>query len=91
MYLIFKLSLILLIITILIIGLSYFQVISKRLAPVINEKQANNDKQAKYLRELYGDMRIAKDVRLYQMVDWFKEISQEITQQYRENLKPKRS
>lgn len=59
------------------------------MAPIINEKQANNEKKVKYLRELYGDMQIAKDVRLYQMVDWFKEISQEITQQYRENLKPK--
>ena len=91
LYLIFQVEpLFLLIITILIIGLSIFKVYQKRLAPVINEKQANNDKQAKYLRELYGDMRIAKDVRLYQMVDWFKEISQEITQQYRENLKPKK-
>lgn len=90
LFLIFQVEpLFLLIITILIIGLSIFKLYQKRLAPIINEKQANNEKKAKYLRDLYGDTRIAKDVRLYQMVDWFKEISQEITQQFIENLKPK--
>lgn len=79
----------LLIITILIIGLLIFKKQQKRLAPVVNEKQANVQKKTNYLRELYGDARIAKDVRLYQMVNWFKEISQEVTHQFRKNLKPK--
>lgn len=79
----------LVIILFLIIGLIGFKVYQKRLAPIINEKQANNNKKAEYLRQLYGDTRIAKDVRLYQMVDWFKEISHEVTKAFRENLKPK--
>lgn len=90
LYLIFQVEpLFLLIITILMIGLLIFKRYQKRMAPVINEKQANVQKKNKYLRELYGDARIAKDIRLYQMVDWFKEISQDVTQQFRENLKPK--
>lgn len=90
LYLIFQVEfLFLLIITILIIGLLVFKRYQKQMAPIINEKQANIQKKMKYLRELYGDTRIAKDIRLYQMVDWFKEISQEVTRQFRENLKPK--
>jgi len=90
LYLIFQVEpLFLLIITVLIIGLSIFKVYQRRLAPIINEKQANIQKQIDYLRELYGDTRIAKDVRLYQMRDWFKEISNDVNQKFRENLKPK--
>lgn len=90
LYLIFQVEpFFLLIIAILIIGLLIFKRQEKRLAPIINEKQANVQKKIEYLRELYGDTRIAKDVRLYQMVDWFKEINQEVRHQFRENLKPK--
>ncbi len=90
LYLIFQVEpFFLLIIGILIIGLLFFKIKQKRLAPIINEKQAKIQKKAEYLRELYGDTRIAKDVRLYQMVDWFKEISLEVTNQFRDNLKPK--
>lgn len=90
LYLIFQIEpVFLLIITVLIIGLSIFKIYQKKLAPVINEKQANNEKKASYLRRLYGDNRIAKDIRLYQMVDWFNEISQEVTNQFRKNLRPK--
>ena len=90
LYLIFQVEpLFLLIITILIVGLSIFKIYQKRLAPIINEKQANVQKKIKYLRELYGDTSIAKDVRLYQMIDWFKEISCEVTDKFRENLIPK--
>lgn len=90
LYLIFQVEpIFLVIIAILIIGLLVFKRQQKRLAPIINEKQTNVQKKREYLRELYGDARIAKDVRLYQMVDWFKEISQEVTEQFRTNLKPK--
>lgn len=90
LYLIFQVEpLFLLIITLLIIGLIVFKRYQKRMAPMINEKQANVEKRIRYLRNLYGDTRIAKDIRLYQMVDWFKEISQEVTAQFRENLIPK--
>lgn len=90
LYLLFQVEpIFLVIITFLIIGLTVFKMYQKRLAPIINEKQANNNKKADYLRQLYGDTRIAKDVRLYQMVDWFKEISHEVTEAYRENLKPR--
>jgi len=90
LYLIFQVEpFFLLIITILIVGLIIFKVYQKRLAPVINEKQSNIQKKIKYLRGLYSDTRVAKDIRLYQMVDWFKEISDEVNHQFRENLKPK--
>lgn len=90
LYLIFQVEpLFLAIITVLIIGLLIFKRYQKQLAPVINERQANAQKKMYYLRELYGDSRIAKDVRLYQMEDWFKEISQDVIKQFRENFKPK--
>lgn len=90
LYLLFQVEpIFLVIITLLIIGLTVFKVYQKRLAPIINEKQADNNKKVEYLRQIYGDTRIAKDVRLYQMMDWFKEINHEVTKAYRENLKPR--
>lgn len=90
LYLVFEVEpLFLFIIIIIIIGLSCFKVLQKRMAPEINQNKADNDKKNRYLRHLYGDIRVAKDVRLYQMVDWFKEITMDIKSQFRKIMKPK--
>ena len=90
LYLIFEVEpLFLLITTLLISGLGIFKVLQKRIAPRINDQSADNNKKVRYLRNLYGDSRIAKDVRLYQMVDWFKEISEEISNKFKEIRQPK--
>lgn len=90
LYLIFEVEPFFLLITILlIIGLGLFKISQKRLAPKINEQSADNHKKVTYLRNLYGDSRVAKDIRLYQMTAWFKEISEEVSQKFKEIKQPK--
>lgn len=55
---------------------------------VFKDKAANNQKQ-RYLRKIYGESRITKDVRLYQMRDWLQKIEEKIIHHYHEILKPK--
>lgn len=55
---------------------------------VFKDKAANNQKQ-RYLRKIYGESRITKDVRLYQMRDWLQKIEEKTIHHYHEILKPK--
>ncbi|UUX34248.1 ABC transporter ATP-binding protein [Fundicoccus culcitae] len=78
-----------LIIAVMIIGLLIFKGQQKKINQSISEKQAENNKQNSYLRRIYGDLRLAKDIRLYQMHDWFIEIKTQITDAYVEIMRPK--
>lgn len=77
------------IISLLIAGLLIFKWLHKKIAPKIMEETSFNNKQSSYMRRLYGDLRLAKDVRLYQMTGWFSEIQEQITADYRKLMKPK--
>lgn len=79
----------LMLITVLVGGLLVFKVLQKKIAPKITEATSFNSKQNGYMRRLYGDLRLAKDVRLYQMAGWFKEIQTQITTEYRQLMGPK--
>lgn len=88
--LIFQLeSFFLVLLLILIGGLIVFKVYQKRLAPKINKEVSANEKHVNYLKGLYSDTRVAKDIRLYQMVSWFNDITEELAQNFREIRKPK--
>ncbi|MGO4937284.1 ABC transporter ATP-binding protein [Fundicoccus sp. Sow4_H7] len=79
----------LIIIAVMIIGLLIFNVLQKRVNERINLKKSANNRQNSYLRRLYGDLRLAKDIRLYQMMDWFMEIKQGISAAYIDIMRPK--
>lgn len=79
----------LIIIGVIIIGLFIFNQLQKRVNKQINSKKSENNKQNGYLRRLYGDLRLAKDIRLYQMMDWFTEIKEQISDSYIEIMRPK--
>lgn len=76
-------------ISLLVFGLLIFKRLQKKIAPQITEATSYNGKQNAYIRRLYGDLRLAKDIRLYQMGDWFKDIQSQITHDYRQLMKPK--
>ncbi|WP_080147255.1 ABC transporter ATP-binding protein [Marinilactibacillus piezotolerans] len=50
---------------------------------------ANNTQKQRYLVKVYGESRITKDVRIFQMNNWFKRIEKNTIDQYQEILKPK--
>lgn len=79
----------LVLISALVLGLLIFKVLQKRIAPKITEARSFNGKQNRYLSRLYGDLRLAKDIRLYQMGDWFKDIQSQIAAEYRVLMRPK--
>jgi ATP-binding cassette subfamily B protein len=55
---------------------------------LFKDKAANNQKQ-RYLRKIYGESRITKDVRLYQMREWLQKIEEKVFHNYHTILKPK--
>ena len=79
----------LILITILVFGLLIFKWFHKKLAPQITEASSFNNKQNGYIRRLYGDLRLAKDIRLYQMSGWFSQIQAQIRADYYQLMKPK--
>ncbi|MRJ47028.1 ABC transporter ATP-binding protein [Fundicoccus ignavus] len=80
----------LVLIVLLVIGLLIFKRLQKRLAPQISAAVSVNNKRNSYIRRLYGDLRLAKDIRLYQMANWFSEIKASITQDYYQLMQPKK-
>ena len=80
----------LVLIVLLVIGLLIFKRLQKRLAPQISVAVSVNNKRNSYIRRLYGDLRLAKDIRLYQMANWFSEIKASITQDYYQLMQPKK-
>lgn len=79
----------LVLITLLVAGLLIFKALQKKIAPQITEAMSFNGKQNGYMRRLYGDLRLAKDIRLYQMADWFKEIQTQVIADYHHLMRPK--
>lgn len=72
----------LLVILVTLLGLSLL----KRRQEALKEKQRpallKNWRQFNYLEKIIGDNRIAKDLRLYHMKDWFQSIKEELSGEY---------
>lgn len=74
----------------LFIGLvMVFKVLQVKMDQKIFKDKATNTQKRRYLRKIYGESRITKDVRLYQMSDWLKKIEEKVITEYNEILKPK--
>ena len=66
-----------------------FKVLQVRLDQKIFQEKAANTQKRRYLRKIYGESRITKDVRLYQMREWLERIEATIIEDYHRILKPK--
>ncbi|MBA5728583.1 ABC transporter ATP-binding protein [Aerococcaceae bacterium INB8] len=53
------------------------------------QAKAANSQKLRYLRKVYGESRITKDVRIFQMKDWFKQIEDKTIAEYHRLIKPK--
>ena len=74
----------------LFIGLvMVFKVLQVKMDQKIFKDKATNTQKRRYLRKIYGESRITKDVRLYQMSDWLKKIEEKVITEYNKILKPK--
>lgn len=69
-----------------VVGFNILQVKIDR--KLFNSKAANTQK-LRYLRKVYGESRITKDVRIFQMQKWFKKIEEKTIDKYYKIVKPK--
>lgn len=76
-------------ISLTIIALIVFKLFSERLEKRIKEPTANLNKRRTYLNRLFGDVRVAKDIRLYQMREWFGELEVNLEEEANQIIKPK--
>ncbi|MGO4936324.1 hypothetical protein ACTQ54_01565 [Fundicoccus sp. Sow4_H7] len=71
-----------LIVIMVIIGLILLKKRNNRIADASYAGKVKNIRQSYYLSNIIGDNRIAKDVRLYQMTEWFEDIKSQLTTQF---------
>lgn len=72
-----------------IILVAIFKYLQVKLDRKIFQEKAANTQKRRYLRKIYGESRITKDVRLYQMREWLERIEETIIDNYHTILKPK--
>lgn len=72
-----------------IILVAVFKVLQVKLDQKIFKEKAANTQKRRYLRNIYGESRITKDVRLYQMREWLEKIEANVIEEYHKILKPK--
>lgn len=72
-----------------IILVAVFKVLQVKLDQKIFQEKAANTQKRRYLRKIYGESRITKDVRLYQMREWLQKIEANVIEEYHKVLKPK--
>lgn len=75
-------------IVILVILLILIKIKQERVSTKIQPEKVDNQSKYNYLNTMMGDQRIAKDVRLYGMSPWFKEIHQGLKNHYRQIVQP---
>lgn len=79
----------LVVIGIFLIIVVVFNVLQIKMDRKLFKEKAANTQKYRYLRKAYGESRITKDVRLYQMRDWFNQIEEQVVNGYYNILKPK--
>ncbi len=82
-------SLFLVLLFVLMVGLVVFKAYQNKMMTQLNKEISTNEKRVSYLSRLYSDTRVAKDIRLYQMVEWFEDIMKKLAQDHRNIHKPK--
>lgn len=67
----------------------FFNVLHVKMDQKLFHAKAAITQKLKYLRKVYGESRITKDVRIFQMVPWFNQVEHEVMASYHSALKPK--
>ncbi|WP_208559194.1 ABC transporter ATP-binding protein [Marinilactibacillus kalidii] len=74
---------------IFIFFVTLFNIFQVKMDQKIYDEKAKVTKKWQYLRKLYGESRLAKDVRIFQMQHWFQRTEEETDQTYLATMKPK--
>lgn len=77
------------VVALFIVVVMVFKVLQIKMDQKIFKDKAANTQKRRYLRKIYGESRLTKDVRLYQMRDWLNKIEDNVIDEYNQILKPK--
>lgn len=82
-------SLFLLLVGVFLLLVVVFNVWQVKMDRKLFEAKAANSQKLRYLRKVYGESRLTKDVRIFQMTEWFKEVEDKTIAAYHQIVKPK--
>lgn len=82
-------SLFLVVVGIFLLIVVFFNVLQVKMDKNLFQAKAANSQKLRYLKKVYGESRITKDVRIFQMKDWFKKVEDKTIESYHDILKPK--
>lgn len=66
-----------------------FNVLQVKMDKKIYNAKAKVSQKWQYLRKVYGESRLTKDVRIFQMQDWFRQLEDKTDEDYHAVMKPK--
>lgn len=66
-----------------------FNVLQIRMDRRLFEAKADNSQKLRYLRKVYGESRLTKDVRLFKMQKWFEQVEESTIKAYYTIVRPK--
>lgn len=72
---------------VLLVGL--FSMLNIKLDRKLFSLKAANTQKLRYIRKLYGESRLTKDIRLFKMKKWFSQIEKDAIHDYHQILQPK--
>lgn len=67
----------------------FFNVLQVKMDKKLYNAKAKISQKWQYLRKLYGESRLTKDVRIFQMQQWFRQVEDETDESYHETTNPK--
>ncbi|MGO1931628.1 MAG: ATP-binding cassette domain-containing protein, partial [Ruoffia tabacinasalis] len=82
-------SLFLVLLGVFLLIVVFFNVWQVKMDRKLFQAKAANSQKLRYLKKVYGESRITKDVRIFQMKDWFKQIEDKTIAEYHRLIKPK--
>ena len=82
-------SLFLVLVGVFLLIVVFFNVWQVKMDRKLFQAKAANSQKLRYLKKVYGESRITKDVRIFQMKDWFKQIEDKTIAEYHRLIKPK--
>ena len=82
-------SLFLVLIFVFLLLVIIFNVLQVKMDKKLFEAKAANTQKLRYLRKVYGESRLTKDIRIFQMQKWFKQVEEKTINAYHKIVKPK--
>lgn len=67
----------------------FFNILQVKMDKKLYNAKAKISQKWQYLRKLYGESRLTKDVRIFQMQQWFRQVEDETDESYHETMNPK--